>query len=201
MGTDVGTVDYRIEPLSLETWDAFAGIVEHHNGIFGGCWCIYFHPDCAERGQGYEGNRALKKKLVTEGKAHAALVMIGDEAVAWAEFGTPEELPNIHHGKQYLGEADLVPDYRIVCIFVDKRHRKQGYARAALDGALELIAQRGGGVVEGYPHIIGEKRMNNSFVYNGTRAMYEAAGFEFIRPKGLKNTVMRRTVKATRASR
>lgn len=121
---------------------------------------------------------------------------MGDEAIAWAEYGTPEELPNIHHRKQYLAEADLTPDYRITCIFVDKRYRRQGYAKVALAGALELIAAAGGGVVEGYPHEIGEKRMNNSFVYNGTRAMYEQAGFAFVRAKGMKNTVMRRTVEA-----
>lgn len=136
----------------------------------------------------------MKKRLVEAGQAHAALVMIGDEAVAWAEYGTPEELPNIHHRKQYLAEADVTPDFRVTCIFVDKGHRRRGYARAALAGALDLIAARGGGVVEGYPHEIGEKRMNNSFVYNGTRTMYEQVGFEFIRSKGLKNTVMRRTV-------
>lgn len=91
-----------IRPLSPDTWDAFADLVERHNGIFGGCWCIYFHPDCAERGQSAQGNRELKKQLVSGGQAHAALVMIGDKAVAWAEYGTPAELPNIHHRKQYL---------------------------------------------------------------------------------------------------
>lgn len=185
---------HRIEPLSPKTWDAFAGLVERHNGIFGGCWCIWFHPDCAERGQGYDGNRVLKRKLVEAGKAHAALVMMGDEAIAWAEYGTPAELPNIHHSKQYLAELDELPDYRVTCIFVDKRYRKLGYAKVALAAALDLIAAQGGGVVEGYPHEIGEKRMSNSFVYNGTRTMYEEAGFEFVRSKGMKNTVMRRTV-------
>lgn len=188
------TAPYTTRPLDGSTWDAFAELVERNNGIFGGCWCIYFHPDCAERGQGYEGNRALKKRLVEAGQAHAALVMVGDEAIAWAEYGTPDELPTIHHRKQYLAEADVVPDYRITCIFVDKRHRGQGYAKVALIGALDLIAGQGGGVVEGYPHEIGEKRMNNSFVYNGTRTMYEQAGFEFVRSKGMKNTVMRRTI-------
>ena len=77
---------------------------------------------------------------------------------------------------------------------VDKRHRRQDYAKVALGGALDLIAAQGGGVVEGCPHEIGEKRMNNSFVYNGTRTMYEQAGFEFVRAKGMKNTVMRRTI-------
>lgn len=184
---------YSIMPLTTQTWDAFAGLVERHNGIFGGCWCTYFH-DCAARGPGYEGSRAFKKQLVEAGKAHAALVIVGDEAIAWASYGTPDELPHIQHRKQYLAEADLLPDFRVTCIFVDRRYRGQGYAKVALAGALEQIAALGGGVVEGYPHEVGEQRMNNSFVYNGTRAMYEQAGFEFVRSKGLRNTVMRRTV-------
>ncbi len=188
-------VAHTIEPLSVDTWDAFAGLVERHGGIFGGCWCTYFH-DCPAREPGYEGSRKAKRQLVEAGVAHAALVMVDGEAVAWAEFGTPAELPNIHHRKQYDAESDAVPDYRVTCIFVDKRFRRNGLARTALDGALDLIAAAGGGVVEGYPHEVGEKRMSNSFVYNGTRAMYEAAGFAFVRPKGLRNTVMRRTVAA-----
>ena len=191
----MATNGYSIQPLTAHTWDAFAGLVERHNGIFGGCWCTYFHPECAEREPGYEGSRALKKRLVEAGQAHAALVMIADEAIAWAEYGTPDELPNIHHRNQYLAESDVTPDYRITCIFVDKRYRRQSYANVALAGALDQIAAQGGGVVEGYPHEIGEKRMNNSFVYNGTRPMYERAGFEFVRSKGMKNTVMRRTIR------
>ncbi len=187
------TTDHSIQPLTADTWEAFAALVDRHNGIFGGCWCTYFH-DCTERKPGAEGSRAFKQLLVETGQAHAALVMMGGEAIAWAQYGPPDELPNIHHRKQYLAEADVVPDYRITCIFVDKRHRRQHFAKAALQGALDLIAEHGGGVVEGYPHEVGEQRMNNSFVYNGTRAMYEQAGFEFVRSKGLKNTVMRRTV-------
>jgi GNAT superfamily N-acetyltransferase len=186
---------WTIRPLAPDTWDAFAGLVERHNGIFGGCWCIWFHPDGPERGQGAEANRELKRQYVERGEAHAALVMDGDEAVAWAEYGTPAELPSIHHRKQYDAEADLVPDYRITCIFVDKRYRRRGLAEVALQGAVDLIARAGGGVVEGYPHIPpDDKRLSSSFLYNGTRAMYERNGFAFIRPKGQRNTVMRRTV-------
>ena len=60
--------------------------------------------------------------------------------------------------------------------------------------ALEFIARAGGGVVEGYPHDIGEEKMSSSFLYNGTRGMYERVGFEYLRPKGLRNCVMRRSV-------
>jgi hypothetical protein len=66
----------------------------------------------------------------------------------------------------------------------------------ALQGAVELIAQNGGGLVEGYPHDTGGKKV--SVLYNGTRSLYERAGFSYIRPKGKRNCVMRATVAPAR---
>lgn len=170
---------YRIESLSPDTWPAFDAMVQRHNGIFGGCWCIWFHPDGPERGQGAEANRALKKSYVDKGAAHAALVMDGDEAIAWAEFGTPAELPTLHHRKQYDATKTDYPDYRITCVFVDKRYRRQGITELAITGALDLIARAGGGLVESYPHDLTDqtKKMSSSLLYNGTRRLYERLGF------------------------
>jgi len=151
---------YRIVALSLETWPAFDALVVRHNGIFGGCWCTWFHdghPSCQGRGETAEGNRAIKQRLVEHGVAHAALVMDGDEAIAWAEFGTPTELPTLHHRKEYDATTTVVPDYRITCVFVDKRYRRQGVTERAITGALELIARAGGGRVESYPHDLTEQ--------------------------------------------
>jgi hypothetical protein len=36
--------------------------------------------------------------------------------------------------------------------------------------------------------------MSSSFLYNGTRRLYERLGFAYDRPKGLKNCVMVKTV-------
>ena len=141
-----------------------------------------------------ESNREVKERLVREGKAHAALVFDGDVAVAWAEYGSCAELPNIYHRKQYDEETDLYPDYRITCLFVDKRHRRHGVSVVALHGALDLIAQAGGGVVEGYPHDPEGRRV--AVLYDGTRNLFENEGFELVRRKGQRNTVMRRTVAA-----
>ena len=189
--------DFTVRALTPETWDAFAALVEKHNGIFGGCWCIWFHPDGPERGQGYEGNRRLKRTYVEQGRAHAALVFDGDQAVAWCEYGTPEELPNIHHRKDYESAGDPPPDYRLTCIFIDRDYRRKGLTSIAVHGALDLIAQGGGGVVEGYPQDLSDgRRVGNSFLYNSTRALYERAGFSYVRPKGKNHTVMRRTVDA-----
>ncbi len=122
--------EFTIKPLSPDTWDDFAELAERHNGCWcavhgscwaegGGCWCMRFQRSCAEKQAG-EGNRARKERLVTEGRAHAALVFDGDVAVAWCEYGTPEELPNIYHRKEYEAGLDKLPDYRLTCFFVDK---------------------------------------------------------------------------------
>ena len=186
--------DYRIAALTPETWDAFAGLAERHNGVWGGCWCTWFHPDCAERGQTAEGNRALKRRWMEEGVAHAALVLDGDRTVAWCEYGTPDELPRINHRKQYEAELDVRPAYRLTCFFVDRDHRRTGMSRLALRGALQLIGEAGGGLVEGYPQDTKGKKITASFLYNGTRSLFEEEGFAYVRAKGKAHCVMRRSV-------
>lgn len=188
--------DFTIKALTPETFADFAALIERNGGMFAGCWCTKFHPVCAED-SGVDA-RARKERLVADGIAHAALVYDGARAVAWAEYGTPEELPGIHHRKEYLATADRLPDFRITCILVERRLRGLGLAAIALRGAVDLIARAGGGIVEGYPHDTrGVRKRNSSFLYNGTRAMYEREGFSFDRPKGLGNCVMVREVAAS----
>jgi len=74
--------EYAVKPLGPDTWDAFGQLAERHNGVWNGCWCTWFHPSCAEKGKTTEGNRALKKRLVDDGRAHAALVFDGDLAAS-----------------------------------------------------------------------------------------------------------------------
>jgi GNAT superfamily N-acetyltransferase len=165
------------------------------NGVWR-CWCTWFHPRRKDLDIDVEAGRPYKEFLVREGKAHAALVFDGDVAVGWCQFGTPEELPCIFHRKEY--EAGLVswPDYRLTCIFVDRNHRREGVAAVALDGALNLIARSGGGVVEAYPQDTAGKKIPSSFLYDGTRSMFEKAGFDYERPKGKNHCVMRKIVPA-----
>ncbi|HEU0287874.1 MAG TPA: GNAT family N-acetyltransferase, partial [Nocardioidaceae bacterium] len=63
--------DYVVRPLTPDTWDAFARMMERHNGVFGGCWCTYFHTFSSEKTYSAEANRALKERLVDEDRAHA----------------------------------------------------------------------------------------------------------------------------------
>ena len=93
--------EYEVRPLSPGTWGAFAALVDRHNGVWGGCWCLAFHAKTPDMGQSVEGNRAVKQRLVSEGHAHAAVVFDGDRAVGWCQYGSPEELSRITHRKEY----------------------------------------------------------------------------------------------------
>lgn len=189
--------DLTIQPLTTVTWPSFADLAARNNGVWNGCWCTSFHPRDAHKGTGPEASCAYKQQLVEAGRAHAAMVFDGDTAVGWCQYGSPEELPSISHRKEYEAHLDALPDYRITCFFIEKGHRRQGVAAIALGGALELISGAGGGVVEAYPYDTNVKRISASFLYNGTRSLFENAGFTYQRRKGKNHCVMRTTVPAT----
>jgi len=140
-----------------------------------------------------------KEHLVRAGRAHAALVFDGGTPIAWCEHCTPEELPNIYHRKEYQSGLDEpAPPYRITGFFGDRDHRRRGVAEAALQGGLDLIAAEGGGTVDSFPNEVQGKKTSSSFLHNGTRTMFERAGFEYLRPLGTKKCLMRRQVAAAR---
>ena len=186
---------YEIRPLTTETWDAFAALCERNNGAgMGGCWCAWFHNATMAERRACAPSRDYKEHLVATGRAHAALVFDGETAVGWCEYGTPEELPGIAHRKEVEAAGLQPPDYRLTCFFVDRKHRGNGVATAALQGALKLIAESGGGVVEAYPQDTAGRKITASFLYNATRSMFEKAGFTYERPKGKNHCIMRKVI-------
>jgi GNAT superfamily N-acetyltransferase len=184
-----------IKPLTPETFPAWLALAEKHNGVWGGCYCSYFHGDTPTTAKVDHDGPTFKRRLVEEGAAHAALVFDGEQAIAWCQYGSPEELPRIYHRKQYdAGETRPAP-WRITCFFVDRDHRRQGVALEALHGALLLIARAGGGEVVSFPNELPPgKRTSSSFLHNVTRSMFEEAGFVLERHIGKSKTVMRTTV-------
>ncbi|TDV57398.1 GNAT family N-acetyltransferase [Actinophytocola oryzae] len=178
--------------LGASSWDAFAELVERNNGVFGGCWCVGFHPEGAMRGA---GRRDVKRDRVLAGRSHAALVVDGDgRAQGWCQFGSPEELPRIKHRREYDKSPPAVPDWRITCIYVDPRHRGQGIAHAALEGALTAIARAGGGRTEAITEATAGRQAQGRFLFSGTAELFEQNGFRRVRPVGRHAWIVTRTI-------
>lgn len=177
--------EYEIKALTSDTWDAFAALASRHGGAgMGGCWCTWFHREThsgsptgtaegCPRLQAWSGRdrpRPCRSRLRRRPGGGLGPVR------------QPGRASRDAHRKEYL-EADALPDHRITCFFVDRLSRRSGVAAAALDGALALIAAAGGGVVEAYPQDTPGKKVSATFLYSGTRPMFERAGFVYQRPK------------------
>ena len=188
----MGTRTYTVRPLDESTWPAFAALVERNNGIFGGCWCMGFHPEGVGKGTTPELNRDRKLARVRADTTHAALVFDGDDCLGWCQFGTPAELPGIKSRAAYEKGQTTSPEWRIACCYVGKGLRRQGVATAALAGALDLIAGHGGGTVEGYPEAA--DAVPAGFLYNGALSTYEQLGFTRDRKIGKHRWVVTRFV-------
>jgi GNAT superfamily N-acetyltransferase len=183
---------YVTRPLEAATWAEFAELVDRNNGIFGGCWCIGYHPEAGDRSASY---RVVKENRVRTGRAHAALVLDEDGvAQGWCQYGSPEELPGIKHRREYDKDAPPRPDWRITCFYVDTKHREQGIARAALAGALDQIAQAGGGLVEAIPEVTDGRTAPGRFLFSATAELFEEFGFSRSRQVGKHAWIMSRVV-------
>jgi ribosomal protein S18 acetylase RimI-like enzyme len=182
---------YTIRPLDASTWDAFAELVERNNGIYGGCWCAGFHTAYQ---RGISNPRSLKEQLVRAGQAHAALVFDAQGfALGWCQYGSPAELGLKHHA-EYRKDPPPPARWRITCIFVDKRHRGQGIARAGLEGALAHIAAAGGGLVEAISETTAGRQAQGRFLFSATAELFEQHGFARGRQVGKHAWIMSRDI-------
>lgn len=185
---------YVTKPLDTNTWRDFARLVEANNGVWGGCWCMWYHAKDTHRDDLSKLKREAKECLVREGRAHASLVFDGTDCVGWCQFGSPEELPRIHNSRSYLATDPTLPDWRITCFFSGKGYRGKGVAYAALCGAVDQIKKLGGGRIEGYPEDTEGRRASPAFLFNGALSTFERLGFERSRLIGKHKWVVTRTV-------
>jgi GNAT superfamily N-acetyltransferase len=183
---------FTIRPLDASTWDAFAELAERNNGVYGGCWCVAFHTAYYQQEPG--DNRALKEQLVRAGQAHAALVF-DDQGLAqgWCQYGTPEEL-RLRHQREYRKDPPPAAAWRVTCVFVDKRHRGQGIARASLEGALAQIAAAGGGMVEAISETTAGRQAQDRFLFSAMVELFEQLGFTRVRQVGKHAWIVNRDI-------
>ena len=132
---------YTTALLTAETWEDFVALVEANNGVWGGCWCMGFHPEGLDRTSARH-NRENKHAHVRQGTVHQVLVYDGKDCVGWCQYGTPAELPTINNAKAYDKELIELPDWRIGCIFTGKGHRRNGGRQSRLERC--SVGDRGG---------------------------------------------------------
>jgi GNAT superfamily N-acetyltransferase len=169
---------HTTRPLDVDTWDDFARLVEANNGVWGGCWCMGFHPEGVGKDRTASQNREAKLRHVRARTVQQVLVYEGDQCVGWCQYGPPAEVPNIKNPRAYNETLTAPPDWRIGCLFTDRRHRREGVARAALVAALAAIKEAGGGLVEAYPEQVeGREPQRGAYLHTGPESVFLELGF------------------------
>jgi hypothetical protein len=170
--------------LSTETWPDFETLFATNGGVWGGCWCMFFHSPGSFDAKAYGKNRAAKRGLVKRGAAHGTIVYCGRDPVGWCQFGPKEELGRIDRKRGYVPTA---PDsWRITCIFIAPGHRRSGLASFAVAESVKAMKKLKVKAVEAYP-VGGES--NATFLWAGTPALFDGAGFSRVRPLGRKSWI------------
>ena len=100
------------------------------------------------------------------------------------------------NSREYEKDPPPRARWRIACIFVDKRHRGQGVARAALEGALAQIASAGGGLVEAISEVTTGREAQDRFLFSATVELFEQYGFTRGRQVGKHAWIVSREIAA-----
>ncbi|MFN0180414.1 MAG: GNAT family N-acetyltransferase [Gemmatimonadales bacterium] len=147
-------------------------------GACGGCWCMAWRrPRSAWVAGKGAPNRAALRRLTARRVPPGLLGYQGKEPVAWCAVAPRLEYPVLARSR-VLRPVDDTPVWSVSCLFVRKDHRRRGIAAAMLEAAVRFAARHGGRVVEGYPVIPWATKAPDTFLWTGTLASFQRAGFE-----------------------
>ncbi|PSL36499.1 acetyltransferase (GNAT) family protein [Labedella gwakjiensis] len=141
------------------------------------CWCLSYRiPSTLNRTLVGPERGRLVEKLVAEDPPPGVLAYDGDEVVGWA--GVHPRADTTFDRNRKIPRVDDLDVWSLWCVRVRPGHRGRGIAHHLLAGAVDVARSHGAPAIEGYPVDNGGKRVDLTMAYVGTRALFEAAGFE-----------------------
>jgi hypothetical protein len=70
-------MSYTVRPPGAATWDVFAELAERNNGVFGGCWCMGFHPEVSRTDAADPATRLGRVAVAADASAADVRVLDG----------------------------------------------------------------------------------------------------------------------------
>lgn len=93
-----------------------------------------------------------------------------------------------------MGPVDTTPVWSVVCFVVPSAWRRRGVAGALLRGAVEHAAHHGARWLEAYP-IDKPGPSADNWLWHGTKAMFDQAGFEEVLRRKPERPIMWRRIR------
>jgi GNAT superfamily N-acetyltransferase len=141
------------------------------------CWCLSYRIPSAQN-QALVGTARgrLVEEFVSDDTPPGVLAYDGGEVVGWA--GVHPRADTTFARNRKIPHVDGLDVWSVWCIRVRPGHRGRGISHVLLAGAVDFARSRGAPAIEGYPVENGGRKVDLTMAYVGTRALFEAAGFE-----------------------
>jgi ribosomal protein S18 acetylase RimI-like enzyme len=175
-------VKLTTHPLTPDRWPDLEAVFNAKGcSVARGCWCMYYrvsgaHPWPSSGSPRAQMSRAALRRLVDTGEPPGLVGYFGKEPVGWVALGPREVYPKLQRSP-VMKPVDDEPVWSITCFVVPSAYRGQGVATALLAAAVAYAKKRGVRLLEGYP-IDKAERSSSDSMWFGSKAMFDAAGFE-----------------------
>lgn len=182
-----------VHPLTPDRWSDFEALFGPR-GACGGCWCMTPRLPRAEyeRNKG-EGNRHAMKTIVASSEPPGILGYMQDKAVAWCSLGPRDHFSWLARSRIFQ-PVDERPVWSIVCIFIDRNHRRHGLSVQMVEAACSFAARQGARCVEAYPVEPKKDSMPAVFAYTGLASAFLRAGFHEVARRSETRPIMRKDI-------
>lgn len=184
----------EVAPADPDRWGDLVRLFGRQ-GAHGGCWCMWWripHRDF-ESGSG-RAHRARLRRLVQDGVRPGLIGYENGEPVAWVALGPREDMAPLSTSR-ILAPVDDRPVWSVVCFFVRRDKRRQGWMRRLLASASAYAAEHGATLLEGYP-VEGSSRVLKGYSgYTGIASTFRAEGFREVARRKQDRPVMRRALR------
>ncbi len=183
-----------IEVLPATRFEDVAKILAPKNPDSAVCWCLTYRLSPKEnRELGAHDRPEVVRQLCRQDPAPGVVAYQDVEACGWAGVAPRAALHAFAHSTR-IPHIDDQPVWSVWCFKVRAGYRKQGVAAALLQGAVDFARNHGAPAIEGYPVDNGDRRVNLTMAYVGTRAMFDRAGFAKVSDTGSVSDGMPRVV-------
>lgn len=177
----------RFAPVTRQTLDDFTALFEAPGGPKS-CWCMVWRGTAADR-RDQSGN-ARRRQMLSRIEAGVPVGLVGyldGRAVAWVSVAPRETYRDLGSD---VGD-DGPGAWAIVCLYIRRSHRGEGFANEMIDAATQHACAAGARLIEAYP----VDPDSPSYRFMGFVPAFERAGFTEIGRAGSRRHVMRLTPK------
>jgi GNAT superfamily N-acetyltransferase len=190
----------EVHPLTAATWDDLERLFgQPGGGIVRGCWCMYYRLTGPEtRGRTKEQNKDALHRLAASARAPGLVGYVEDRPVGWISLGPRADYRRLARSP-IMKPVDDAEVWSIICTYVVKPLRGKGIQHQMLAGAIDYARGQAVRLLEAYP-IDKDQPSHPDFMFFGSRALYERAGFREVERRSPTRVVMRRALSPSRRS-